>query len=159
RTAFRPPVPIRGRYSTDFRSVFPPDSEARLLSIVKKAFQGRDWVGNIVVIPSSYLMAHGGFENLDQVAHMMNVDVIALASLDQLQVSNPRRAQFLYVSVIGAFLLPLDRNETRTMIDAAVFHVPSRMLLLRAPGVSSVTGSSTALDIQAKLDERSLKGF
>jgi rhombotail lipoprotein len=157
--AFVPPEPVHARYSGDFRSVFPPDSEGRLLSIVKKAFQGRDWVGDVVVIPSSFLTQRGGFENLDQVAQLMNVDVIALTSLDQLQVSNPRRASFLYVSVIGAYLLPLDRNQTRTLIDAAVFHVPSRTLLLNAPGISSISGSSTAMDIEAKLDERSLKGF
>src|SRR5206468_4077135 len=60
---------------------------------------------------------------------------------------------------IGAYLLPLDLNETRTLIDAAVFHVPSRTFLLRAPGISSITGSSTAMDVEAKLDERSLVGF
>ena len=157
--AFVPPEPVHGRYSSEFRSVFPPDAETKLLSIVRKSFAGRDWVSEIVMIPSSYLTQRGGFENLDQVAHLMNVDVIALASLDQLQVSNPRRASFLYVSVIGSYLLPLDRNQTRTLIDAAVFHVPSRSLLLHAPGVSSITGSSTAMDVEAKLDERSLKGF
>jgi rhombotail lipoprotein len=157
--AFVPPEPVHGRYGADFRTVFPPDAETRLLSIVKKAFEGRDWVSEIAMIPSSYLEPHGGFENLDQVAQLMNVDVIALASLDQLQVSHPRRASFLYVSVIGAYLLPLDRNETRTLIDAAVFHVPSRTFLLRAPGISRISGSSTAMDIEAKLDERSIKGF
>ena len=157
--AFVPPEPVHGRYSGDFRSAFPPDAETRLLAIVKKAFQGRDWVSDIVVIPSAYLTPRGGFDNIDQVARLMNVDVIALTSLDQLQVSNPRRASFLYISVIGAYLLPLDHNQTRTLIDAAVFHVPSHSLLLQAPGISSITGNSTAMDIEAKLDERSLKGF
>ena len=158
--AFVPPEPPRGRWTpSDFRTVFPPDAESQLLAIVKQAFTGRDWVKEIVVIPSAYLTPHGGFENLEQVAHLMNVDVVALASLDQLQVSNPRRASFLYISVIGSYLLPLDRNETRTLIDAAVFHVPSRTFLLRAAGINTITGSSTAMDIEAKLDERSLKGF
>ena len=141
------------------RTLFPPDAETRLIGVVKKSFQGRDWVGSIVDIPSAYLEPRGGFDNLDQVARMFNVDVIALVSVDQLQVSNPRRASILYVSIIGAYLLPLDHNQTRTMIDAAVFHVPSRTLLLRAPGISSITGNSTAMDVRARLDERSLKGF
>src|SRR5207244_6851645 len=122
-------------------------------------FMGRDWVSDVMIIPSSYLTPRGGYENLDQIARLMNVDVIALTSVDQLQVSNPRRASFLYVSVIGAYVLPLDRNETRTMIDAAVFHVPSRTFLLRAPGISSITGSSTARDIEGTLDERSLQAL
>ena len=158
--AFVPPESVRGRWGGELMEpVYPPDAETRLLAIVKKAFTGRDWVSDIVVIPSSYLTPRGGYENLDQIARLMNVDVIALTSVDQLQVSNPRRTSFLYVSVIGAYVLPLDRNETRTLIDTAVFHVPSRALLLHAPGVSRITGSSTAMDVQAKLDERSLKGF
>lgn len=148
-----------GPYGAEFRSILPAGTEARLLSIVKKSFAGRDWVGGIVVIPSSYLQPRGGFDNLEQVARLMNVDVVALASIDQLQVSHPRRASFLYISIIGQYVLPLDRNQTRTMIDAAVFHVPSRTFLLRAPGVSSISGSSTAIDVDAKLEERSLKGF
>ena len=150
---------VHGRFGGEVQAVYPPDAETRLLQIVRKAFMGRDWVSDVMIIPSSYLTPRGGYENLDQIARLMNVDVIALTSVDQLQVSNPRRASFLYVSVIGAYVLPLDRNETRTMIDAAVFHVPSRTLLLHAPGISSITGSSTAMDVQAKLDERSLKGF
>jgi rhombotail lipoprotein len=154
-------VPPDGRSADggDFRYVFPPATETQLLSIVKKSFTGRDWVSDIVMIPSSYLQPRGGFENLDQVARLMNVDVIALTSLDQMQVSHPRRASFLYISVIGAYVLPLDKNQTRTLIDTAVFHVPSRTFLLRAPGVNSITGSSTAVDIPAKLEERSTKSF
>ena len=157
--AFVPPDNGPSRWDTEFRTAFPAATEARLLNIVKQNFQGRDWVSNIVVIPSTYLVPHGGFSNLEQVAQLMNVDVVALASVDQLQVSNPRRTSFLYLSAIGAYLLPLDRNETRTMIDVAAFHVPSHTFLLRAPGTNVITGSSTAMDVGPKLDERSTKSF
>src|SRR6266850_2281801 len=52
--AFVPPEPVRGRYSGEIQTLFPPDAETRLLTIVKKAFMGRDWVSDIMVIPSSY---------------------------------------------------------------------------------------------------------
>ncbi len=157
--AFVPPDRGPSMYAENFRSVFPAATETRLLDIVRKNFQGRDWVSEIVVIPSAYLVPRGGFSNLEQVARLMNVNVVALASIDQLQVSNPRRASFLYMSIIGAYVLPLDKNETRTMIDVAAFHVPTRTFLLRAPGTSSISGSSTAMDVDAKLEERSLRGF
>ena len=157
--AFVPPDRGQSRYAGDFRSTFPAATETRLLNIVKRNFQGRDWVSDIVVIPSAYLVSRGGFSNLDQVARLMNVDVVALASIDQLQVSNPRRASFLYLSIIGAYVLPLDKNETRTMIDVTAFHVPSRTFLLRAPGTNVITGTSSAMDVEAKLEERSVKSF
>ena len=157
--AFVPADHGPSRYGEDFRTSFPAATETRLLNVVKRSFQQRDWVGDIVVIPSTYLVPHGGFSNLEQVAQLMNVDVVALASIDQLQVSNPRRASFLYLSAIGAYLLPLDKNETRTMIDVAAFHVPSRTFLLRAPGTNVITGTSAAVDVDAKLEERSRKSF
>lgn len=156
--AFVPGEPPKTRYMMS-PLLLPPDGEKRLVDVVRRSFQGRDWVGQIVTLPSAYLVSGGGFENLQQIAQLMNVDVIALVSVDQLQASDPRRGSFLYISIIGAYLLPLDRNETRTLIDAAVFHVPTRTFLLRAPGVSNITGSSTAMDVHAQLRERSLKGF
>lgn len=157
--AFVPPEPTTRPHMQEVQDLFPPDAERRLVDIVRKSFEGRDWVSKIQMIPSEYLVRRGGFANLDQVARLMNVDVIALVSVDQLQTSDPRRTSFLYLSVLGAYVLPLDRNETRTLIDAAVFYVPTRTFLLRAPGVSSVTGSSTAMDVEASLRERSYRGF
>ena len=131
--------------------------EAALLDIVRKTFAGRDWVQSIVIIPSTYLTPQGGFNNLDQVARMYGVDVIALASIDQIQYVN--QSQIAYLSIIGSFLLPLDRNETRTLIDVAVFHVPSRTFLLRAPGSSSVKGHSNAIDEPKNLRDRAAQGL
>ena len=50
--AFVPPDRGQSRYAEDFRSTFPAATETRLLNIVKQNFQGRDWVSDIVVIPS-----------------------------------------------------------------------------------------------------------
>ena len=130
--------------------------EKKTMETVRAAFQGRDWVREIVTIPSSYLVAGGGFENLDQVAHMYGVDVIALASVDQIQHVDPGKLSFLYVSIIAAYILPLEQNDTNTLIDVAVFHVPTRTFLLRAPGASRLKGNSTAVDepkaLRAKAD-------
>lgn len=158
--AFVPPESVSGnRAYGDWRSIFPAEQERELLEVVKRAFSGKDWVGRIDVIPSTYLTPGGGFTNLDQVARMFNVDVVALASVDQVQNSNPTEISFLYLSIIGAYVLPLDTNETRTMIDVAAFHVPTRTFLLRAPGVSQVKGRSTAVTVSEALGEASERGF
>lgn len=137
----------------------PADTEQRLLGIVRKSFQGRDWVKDIQIIPSSYLRAGGGFENLDQLSRIFGTDVVVLASIDQIQNNDPTPLSFLYLSIVGAYVLPLDRNETRTMVDAAAFHVPSRTFLLRAPGTSRIRGLSTGVGVNENLREASLKGF
>jgi len=128
-------------------SALPGTSEQRLLSVVKDAFRSRDWVKEVVVIPSNYLTPGGGFANLDQLSQMFGVDVIALVSVDQFQSSDPYPISFLYLSIVGAYVLPLDHNDTRTLIDAAVFYVPARAFLLRAPGQSQITGHATAVGV------------
>jgi rhombotail lipoprotein len=154
-------VPADARYSQfgGIESSLPGTVEKRLLNVVRDAFRSRDWVSDIVVIPSNYLTPEGGFTNLDQLSRMFGVDVIALVSVDQFQSSDPYPISFLYLSIVGAYVLPLDHNDTRTLIDAAVFYVPARRFLLRAPGQSHITGHSTAVEVAQSMRERSYKGL
>jgi rhombotail lipoprotein len=131
--------------------------EAKLLDVVRKTFAGKDWVREIVIIPSTYLTPRGGFDNLDQVSLMYGVDVIALASVDQIQYTN--QSTLAYLSIVGPILLPLEKNQTRTLIDVAVFHVPSRTFLLRAPGTSEVRSRSTTIDSAEDLRGRASEGL
>jgi rhombotail lipoprotein len=140
-------------------ATLPGSVEKSLLNVVRDSFKSRDWVKEVVVIPSTYLTPGGGFANLDQVSQMFGVDVIALVSIDQFQSSDPYPVSFLYLSIVGAYVLPLDHNDTRTLIDAAVFYVPARRFLLRAPGQSRITGHSTAVDVSDSMRERSVKGL
>lgn len=122
----------------------PQDAEQmQLLEKVKAAFSEYDYIGSIEVIPGAYLRPRGGFDNLDQVARMFNVDVIALVSYDQIRFNDTNRMAVLYWTVVGAYLIKGDQYDVQTMVDAAVFDVRSRKLLFRAPGMSQVKGSST----------------
>jgi rhombotail lipoprotein len=118
-------------------------AQLQLLERVKAAFSQVDYIGSIEVIPAAYLRPRGGFDNLDQVARMFNVDVIALVSYDQIQFNDTNRLAVLYWTVVGAYLVKGDQYDVQTMVDAAVFDVRSRKLLFRAPGMSQVKGSST----------------
>jgi rhombotail lipoprotein len=122
-----------------------PSESARLqlLERVKSSFSQYDYIGSIEVIPGNYLRPRGGFNNLDQVARMFNVDVIALVSFDQVQFNDTSRLAVLYWTVVGAYVIKGDRYDVQTMVDAAVFDVRSRKLLFRAPGTSQVKGSAT----------------
>ncbi len=156
--AFVPSEAASGRYGGG-AAALPGTVEKSLLNVLRDSFKSRDWVKEVVVIPSTYLTPGGGFANLDQVSKMFGVDVIALVSIDQFQSSDPYPISFLYLSIVGAYVLPLDHNDTRTLIDAAVFYVPSRRFLLRAPGQSRITGHSTAVDVADSMRERSYRGL
>ena len=136
-----------------------PQSEERLLEIVRKSFAARDWVGAIELIPSNYLQPRGGFDDLEQVAHLMNVDVVALVSVDQIQYNDPTLLSILYVSVVGQYLLPGDRNDTRTLIDVAAVDVKSHAFLLRAPGSSRISGMAAPVDVERRLRTKSDQGL
>ncbi|WP_243295233.1 rhombotarget lipoprotein [Geothrix mesophila] len=148
-----------GTASWRVQNLMAPGQEKQLLDVVKRSFQDRPWISEIKLVPSAYLRPGGGFENMDQVARMYGVDVMALVSVDQVQNTDPRWYSFTYLSIVGAYVLPGDANDTNTLIDAAVYDVASHTFLLRAPGQSQVKGSSTWAYREKQLREHSAKGL
>lgn len=148
-----------GSASWRVQSLLAPGQEKPLLDVVKQSFKDKPWVAEIKLVPSTYLRPGGGFENMDQVARMYGVDVMALVSVDQIQYTDPRWYSFTYLSIVGAYVLPGDANDTRTLIDAAVYDVASHTFLLRAPGQSQLKGSSTWAYREVQLREHSAKGL
>ena len=148
-----------GSSSWRVQNLMAPGQEKPLLDVVKQSFKDKPWVADIKLVPSTYLRTGGGFENMDQVARMYGVDIMALVSVDQIQYTDPRWYSFTYLSVVGAYVLPGDANDTRTLIDAAVYDVASHTFLLRAPGQSQMKGSSTWAHREVQLREHSAKGL
>lgn len=148
-----------GSASWRVQNLMAPGQEKPLLDVVRQSFKEKPWVSEIKLIPSTYLRPAGGFENMDQVARMYGVDVMALVSVDQVQHTDPRWYSFTYLSIVGAYVLPGDANDTTTLIDAAVYDVASHTFLLRAPGQSRMKGSSTWAYREVQLREHSAKGL
>ena len=120
-----------------------PETEDTLLKAAKASLKDAPWLSEIKLMPSNYLQPGGGFNNLAQVAQMCGVDAVALVSLDQIQYRDPKWYSFTYYSIIGAYVMKGDKDDTRTVIDAAVFNVGAQSILFRASGQSVLKGSST----------------
>ena len=164
----RPPEDVVLRLPLRVGIAFPPTTgystfdelqKRELLERVAEAFRGRKEIARVDVIPSLDLRSGGGFENLDQLAGMYGIDVFALVSFEQVQFSEETAASITYWTVVGAYVIKGDRNETRTVMDASIFDLASRSLLFRATGQSEVTRSSTAIDAPRSLREASGQGF
>jgi len=90
---------------------------------------------------------------------MFNVDVIALVSYDQTRFTDEGLASLAYWTLIGAYVVPGEKNTTHTMMDAVLYDIDSRQLLFRAPGTSAVKSSATPINLEATLREDALAGF
>jgi rhombotail lipoprotein len=135
-----------------------PD-KLKLLERVKASFSKYDYIGNIEIIPSNYLRPRGGFTNLDQVAQMFNVDVVALISYDQVKFNDTNSLAVLYWTIVGAYVIQGDKYDVQTLVDASVFDVKSRRLLFRAPGTSRVKGSATMAGYSEKSRVAQAQGY
>lgn len=135
------------------------EQKIKLLQEVSTNFAKYPFVQRIEVIPSAYLAPGGGFENVDQLRQMFNVDVIALVSYDQLQFHGSSRLSIAYLTVVGAYLINGENNDTRTMIDTAVYDIRSRKLLFRAPGLSEIKGSASLVNEEETLRRNGELGF
>ena len=122
----------------------------KLLSQVKDSFSKYGYIGSIEVIPSSYLRPRGGFENLDQISRMFNIEVIALVSYDQIQFNDTNSFAVLYWTIVGAYVIHGDKYDVQTLIDTSVLDIGSRKLLFRAPGNSEAKGAASMAGFSEK---------
>jgi rhombotail lipoprotein len=116
-----------------------------LLNKVKQHFGGRDFIAEIAVIPEAYMKTGRGFEAMEQLARLYALDVIALVSYDQVAHTDERASSFLYWTIVGAYVVEGTKNEVQTLVDTAVFDIPTRTLLFRAPGIDMVTKDATLI--------------
>lgn len=137
------------------------DSRAQvaLLNKVKQSFIKYDYIDRIEIIPSTYLKNGKGFNTLQQVACLHDVDVMALVSYDQMMQSHENKSAILYWTIVGMYLIPGNENAIQTFVDTAVFDMRSQKMLFRAPGINQLTESSTAVGVTTTLREKSYDGF
>lgn len=137
-------------------------SESQKIALMKRIsteFKKYPFVQSIDIIPTPYLTPGGSFANLDQIRTMYGVDVMVLLSYDQVQFTGEDLLSLTYWTVVGAVVVDGEKNETRTMLDAAVFDITSRKMLFRAPGIGDVKDSSTLMTLDEQLHQNSEEGF
>jgi rhombotail lipoprotein len=139
--------------------VFDEKLKRDLLDKVAQAFLGEAGVQTVEIIPTSDLQPEGGFENLDQIAAMHGIKMVALLSYEQVQFGELSTSSWTYWTVLGAYVVEGNRNETRTLIDASVFDIRSRALLFRSSGSSAMHESSTAIKSEKAMRGESREGF
>lgn len=155
-------VPLRVGLAFVPGKVGSPISEmhkTQLLERTKVAFSGYDFVSEIVVIPESYLRTGGGWESLEQVSRLYQTDVMALVSYDQVANTDDNKASLLYWTIVGAYVIEGTNQTVQTFVDTAVFDVPTRKLLFRAPGINRKESSSTLVNMQEKRREVQTTSF
>ncbi len=130
-----------------------------LMDEVADRFKKYPFVKEIAIIPSAYLRPGGSFTNLDQLRTMYGVDIIALLSYDQVQFTDEGKLSLTYWTIVGAYIIPGEKNDTQTMLDAVVYDISSRKMLFRAPGLSLVKGSATLVNQSEALRADSGQGF
>jgi len=137
------------------------DAKQKLILMERVAddFRKYKFIRNIELIPTEYLRQGGSFDNLDQIKTMYGVDVMVLLSYDQVQYTDEGLVSLTYWTIVGAYIFEGEKNDTSTMVDAAVYDIASRKMLFRAPGVSQVKGSATFVNQSEELRADSHKGF
>jgi rhombotail lipoprotein len=130
-----------------------------LMQRIAEHFRAAPFVRSIEIIPSPYLRPQGGFANLDELRAFYGIDVIALVSYDQVQFTDRGAWSLTYWTLVGAYVVPAEHNDTQTLLDTVVFDIPSRKMLFRAPGTDRVTGRATLVNVTEQLRVDSANSF
>ena len=134
-------------------------TKTSLLERVRQQFLDRDYIAEIEVIPETYLRVGTGFTSLQQVSRIYNLDVIALVSYDQVVATSDTTSSFLYWTIIGAYVVEGSKNDVQTFVDTAVFDIPTRQLLFRAPGINKSASKSTLIKSSEELRDTRTESF
>jgi len=135
------------------------NKKTELMNAISGHFKSYEFVKSITVIPSDYLRPQGSFDNLDQLKRLFDIDVIALVSYDQTNYTDAGFASIAYWTILGAYIIPAEKNSTHTMLDAVLYDIGSRKMLFRAPGRSSVLSNSTLVGLEKQTREDAVTGF
>ncbi|MCK4786159.1 MAG: rhombotarget lipoprotein [Desulfobacteraceae bacterium] len=130
-----------------------------LMQEVAAHFKEYEFIKSIELLPSTYLKPKGSFANLDQIQTIYGVDVIALLSYDQSQFVDEGFSTISYWTIIGAYMVKGEKNDTHSIMDAAVFDVRSRKMLFRAPGLSHIKSKATPVGLSKQIRLDSVAGF
>jgi rhombotail lipoprotein len=141
------------------RDTFTETQKQALLANITESFRDREGIASVEAIPSSFLTPGGGFDNVDRLVSAFGIDLIAIVSYDQFQFSESGRSSWAYWTVVGAYLVKGEKNQTRTILNTVVYDIPSRAMLFNASGQSSIEGKSLPVQIEKALRERSEQGF
>ena len=121
--------------------------QQELLERIRARFASRKFVGEITIIPDYYLSGGTGFEGLEGVQRLYDVDVMALVSFDQVTMSSEMKFRSLaYLTIVGAFIVEGSEHDVSTLVDLAVVDPKTHSLILRAGGTDNRRGTSTMLD-------------
>ena len=153
------PTKVGIAFAPDQVATLSEKDKLELLQRVKEEFSKYPQFSAIEVIPSQHLSTGGGFANLEQLHRMYGIDLVALISYDQMQNTDQGFMSISYWTVVGMYVVEGEKNDTNTMMDLSLFHIPSRKMLLHAAGTSQVKESATIINLSEQLRSDSLRGF
>jgi len=132
-----------------------------VLTALREHFKALPYVSEIVIVPDYYLHSGkgDGLMQIEQLSRLYHFDLFALVSYDQIQNSYQNDRSLAYWTIVGAYFVRGDRNETHTLLDVAVIDPKSRALVMRAGGTSALKGNVTAVDAERHSVAQSTRGF
>jgi rhombotail lipoprotein len=133
----------------------------KVLNALREHFRTLPYVSEIVVVPDYYLHSGkgDGLQQIEQLSRLYRFDLFALVSYDQIQNSYQNDRSLAYWTIVGAYFVHGDRNETHTLLDVAVIDPKTRALVMRAGGTNALKGNASAVDAERHADAQSSRGF
>jgi rhombotail lipoprotein len=135
------------------------DDKLDLMQKIAGQVKAYPFVKSVEIVPTHYLGTNGGFENLEHVRSTFGVDAMLLVAYDQSQFSDEGALALSYWTIVGAYFVKGERNETKTVMEAALFDIGSHEMLFRTTGTSVLKGSATPVNLSEQLRVESKRGF
>jgi rhombotail lipoprotein len=126
---------------------------------IRERFRSRKFVAEIVVIPDYYLASKKGFEGLQALQRLYNIDVLALISYDQVAAQTDNKWSLGYLTIVGSYVIKGSHHDVSTLVDLAVVDPTTRSLIIRAGGVDTRSDTTSLIDLDHATRTNKSDGF
>ncbi len=161
--AFAPGSPgspgFHGYPGSSYGSTLTEAKTRKLMATIADTFRDREMVERIEIVPGHYLTRGGGFDEMNRIKTALGLDLVVLVSFDQHQFSDPGLGSFTYLTVVGAYVVKGTKQDTVTLMDAAVFDIESKALLFRASGENRFRKQTAGMYEEKAWRKASNQGF
>jgi len=130
-----------------------------LMTRIRQRFAERKFIAEITEVPDYYLKTSRGFEGLEGVQRLYNLDLMALVSYDQVAHLDDNNWSLGYLTIVGAYVLKGSRHDVSTLVDLAVVDPATHSLVIRAGGTDTRHGNTTLIEQQRETRATSADSF
>ena len=142
-----------------YQRIIDEKSRVGLLKKIQRNLKKHKFIKESKIIPSAFFEKGGGFEDLEKIKKLYDVDLIALVSYDVIQFRVDSFHSLRYWTIIGTDIIKAKGNLIHSMINFTLIESKNKKLLFKALGINRLINSENLVADRKKSFQKASKNL